>query len=99
MSKNEEKGLVDFTEVVGNVGYGRTRSQVMNIAESVAIEKVILRKKKISQGWFRHFYECNSQLRLRKGDSTPIVHMDAMNNTKALNSYFALLKKIMKGTR
>ena len=33
LSKNEEKELVDFIEVVSSVGYGRTRSQVMNIAE------------------------------------------------------------------
>ena len=42
LSKHEEKDLVHFIEVVGSVGYGRTRSQVLNIAESVAIEKGVL---------------------------------------------------------
>jgi len=38
------------------VGYGKTRKQVMNIAES-AREKGLLRKCRISDGWFRRFIE------------------------------------------
>ena len=43
LRKNEEKEL-DFIEVVSSVGYGRTRYQVMNIAESVA--RVFCRKRR-----------------------------------------------------
>ena len=61
LSEHEEKELVDFIKVVSSVGYGRTRSQVMIIAESVAIEKGVLRKKKITQRCFRRFCERNLQ--------------------------------------
>ena len=57
---------------------------VMNIAESVPTEKGGLQKKQLTQGWFHHFCERNSQLCLRKGDSTANVRIDAMNNSEAL---------------
>ena len=42
----------------------------MHIAESVATEKVILRKDRISQGWWHRFLERQEQLTLRRGDNT-----------------------------
>jgi len=60
------------------VGYGKTQKQVMEIVESTAQEKGLLRKSKISQGWFRRFIEHQPQLSLRKGECTAFVRMDAM---------------------
>ena len=57
LNKLEEGNLVKFLEVVSAVGYGKTRKQVMNIVESTAHDKGILKKQKINNGWFRRFIE------------------------------------------
>ena len=78
LNKAEESELAEFLEVTSSVGYGKTRKEVMGIVEATAQEKGLLRKKKISQGWFRRFIEYQPQLALRKGDRTAFVCMDAM---------------------
>ena len=62
VNKAEESELAEFLEVTSSAGYGKTRKQVMEIVESTAQEKGLLRKAKISQGWFCHFIECQPQL-------------------------------------
>jgi len=37
---------------VSGVGYGKTKKQVINLAESTAHDKGVLRKQKITDGWF-----------------------------------------------
>ena len=64
LNKLEEGNLVEFLEVVSGVGYGTTRKQVMNIVESTVRDKGILKKQKISDGWFRHFIERQPKLTL-----------------------------------
>ena len=96
LTVNEETELGEFVQVVGELGYGKTRTQVKNIAESVAREKGVLRCKRISDGWFRRFLERQPKLCLRKGDSTAGVHMDAMSDQDALDSYFKLLNEVME---
>ena len=49
----EEKDLVDFLEVVSSVGYGKTRKQVKSPVERTAREKGVLKKTKLTDGWFR----------------------------------------------
>ena len=92
----EESELAEFVQVCAQIGYGKTRKQVMNIAEYVAKEKGVLKKTRITHGWFRRFLQRHPILRLRKGDVTARVRIDAMNNREALESYFTLLKKIME---
>ena len=92
----EEAELGEFIQVVGEIGYGKTRKQIKNIAESVAREKGVLRCSRISDGWFRRFMERQPNLSLRKGDATASVRMDAMNDVEALDSYFKLLKDVVE---
>ena len=92
----EESELAEFVQVCAQIGYGKTRKQVMNIAEYVAKEKGVLKKTRITHGWFRRFLQRHPILRLRKGDVTARVRIDAMNNREALESYFTLFKKIME---
>jgi len=40
--------------------------------------------------------ERKPQLRLRKGDHTAMVRLDAMNNREALENCFSLLKKMLE---
>ena len=64
MNKAEEAELRDFVVVVGQIGYGKTRRQINDIAEAVARDKGTLKKEKISDGWLRHFLERQPSLSL-----------------------------------
>lgn len=90
LSTEEEKELADHLVEVAKVGYGKTRKQVMTIAENVAKEKSMLRKKRISNGWWRRFRERQPQLSLRRGDPTAHVRMDATSK-QIIKEYYDLL--------
>jgi len=62
LKKTEE---IEFLETTGEFGYGKTRKQVMNIVESMAKEKGLLRKFRINDGWFRRFIERQPQISLQ----------------------------------
>jgi hypothetical protein len=68
----------------------------MGIAQNVALDKGVLCKKNISQGWFRRFRERNTYLRLRRGDPTASVRIDALSNVEALQHYFNVLKDVLE---
>jgi len=91
----EEKELSTFVKGCASIGYGKTRSEVMRIAETHAKEKGLLRKEKISQGWWRNFVSRQGDISLRKGDNTAHVRMDAMNS-ETINHYFDLLESTLK---
>ena len=76
------------------VGYDKIRKQMMNIIETTAEEKGVLRKHRISDGWFRHFVERQPQL---KGDSTAFVHMDATKKLQELDKYITLKNVLNRG--
>jgi len=94
LNEVEEKDLVGFLEVTPSIGYGKTRKQIKAVAETIAREKGMLRKERISVGWFRCFLERQPQFTLRKGDRTAFVRMSAMQYNEALDSYFRELKRI-----
>ena len=60
---------------------------MLAIAESTAIDKGLLKSSCITEGWWRHFLECQSDLSLRQGDSTAHVRMDAANK-ETMDQYF-----------
>ena len=51
LSNTEKDELSSFLKLCSNVGYGRTRSDVMGIARSVAAEKGKLKGSSVTQGW------------------------------------------------
>ena len=53
----EEKELAEFVKSCAGLGYCKTRKDVLNIVESVAIEKEVMVRNKISDGWWRRFLE------------------------------------------
>jgi len=67
----------------------------MNIVESPAKDKGLLRKRRISDGWFRRFIDRQQQLGLRKGDSTTFFHLDAMKKQQELDNYYITLKNVL----
>ena len=65
----------------------------MHIVESVAVDKGILKKERISGGWWRRFLERNPGMSLRAGDATAGVRMDAINEDN-MRKYFDLLEEV-----
>ena len=49
--------MVKFVEVVVDIGFGSTRKEIKAIVENMAREKQVIRKEKITDGWFRRFLE------------------------------------------
>ena len=93
LQPSEEKELTDYLRTAAKIGYGKTRREVKNIAENVAREKGILKATRISNGWWRRFMERNPSLRLRRGDPTAGVRMDAVNADN-IRGYYALLREV-----
>ena len=95
LDQSEEKELGDFLRQCSAVGYGKTRRDVMAIAQSVASSKGVLRNERISQGWFHRFLGRHENLALRRGDSSAHSRMNAMN-TETVKQYFDLLEDTLK---
>ena len=95
MNNEEEAELGTFLKTCASIGYGKTRKEVMTIAETHAKQNGLLRKDKITQGWWRNFVSRQGDLSLRKGDNTAHVRMDAINS-ETMNHYFDLLEKTLK---
>ena len=72
-SLSDESELVGYLQSTAKIGYGMTRQQVMNIVERVAKEKELLKKERLTCGWFRRFKQRNPSMSLRKGDSMASV--------------------------
>ena len=91
LNATEESELANFVKQCAQVGYGKTRKEVMHIAQSVANEKGILRRSQISHGWWARFVQRQQDLSLRRGDSAAHVRMDAVNK-ETMEHYFSLLE-------
>ena len=95
LNKLGESNLANFLEIVSGIGYGKTKKQVKVMVEKTARDKDVLRKRKISDGWFRRFIERQPQLSMRRGDRTAFVRLDAMKKKEELDNYFVTLKNIL----
>ena len=91
LTKEEEELHMDHLILTAKLGYGNTRRQVMDLVERYINDKPRNEKEvKISNGWWDKFMKRNPSLRLRSGDSTAGVRMNAVNSEN-LNEYFDLL--------
>ena len=95
LNEAEEKKLSEFLVETAALGYGRSRGEIMGIAESTTKKKGTLRKNKISHGWFDSFMKRQPYLSLRKGDATAHDRMDAITPA-AIKHYFDLLKEVLE---
>ena len=75
----EEKELASFITDVAKAGYGKSRQEIKRITEDVASDKGVLKKRKISDGWYRRFIGRQPELSLRRGDATANVRTDRDN--------------------
>ena len=55
LNENEEERLANHLITAAKLGYGKTRKQVKTFAEKVAREKGVLRKERITDGWWGKF--------------------------------------------
>ena len=62
LSTEEETELGTFLKNCTSVGYGKTRKDVLLIAESVAREKDVLKKECITSGWWNKFLKHQGDL-------------------------------------
>ena len=90
LNSAEEKELGSYLKHCAKVGYGKTRRGVLCLVQTAATEKRVLRSSRVSEGWWWHFLEQQSNLSLRQGDSTAHIRMDAMNQ-ETIDHYFSLL--------
>jgi len=94
LNNEEESELESYLIQSCQVGYGKTRRQIKAIVENIAVEKGILRKSHISDGWWKKFLERHPKLSLRSGDATGHVRMNAMTREN-LTHYFDLLNECL----
>jgi len=95
LDKEEEKELSVFLKQSAAIGYAKTRREVMCIAQSIAKEKNVLRKDKITHGWWKKFVERQGDLSLRRGDNISNIRMDVVNES-TMRHYFDLLETTLK---
>ena len=93
-SRTEETELSSFLKSYSDIGYGRTRTDVMGIARSVAVEKGVLKAEKVTQGWRRRFCERQPDISLRWGDPIAHIRKDAINSD-TLRQYFTCLNDVL----
>ena len=78
--REEENEFAEFLVETSKAGYGKSRKQVISIAENVAQDKGILgTDSKLSNGWYYRFMERQGDLTLRKGDPIANVRMECLN--------------------
>ena len=90
---SEEAELASHLIEAASIGVGKTRSEVMRIAQEVAEAKGVLKRTRISSGWWHRFLQRNPALTLRAGDATTGVRIDA-ENEENMRAYFGLLKEV-----
>ena len=95
LSAAEEEELAGELISAANIGYGKTRAEVLTIVERhVELkEDVSLKGARVTHGWWQKFKERNPSVSLRSGDSTAAVRLDAVNEEN-MNNYFDMLKDV-----
>lgn len=93
LSKEEESELASHLLQAADIGYRKTREDIKCIVEEYLRRKGTLKGTTISNGWWEKFLRRNPTLRLRSGDSTAHVRMNAIN-AENMRSYYDLLKSV-----
>ena len=86
LTTEEENELEKYLLQASEIGYGKTRCDVKPIVESHLKENERM-KASLSDDWWTKFLQRHPNLRLRLGDATAGVRMDAVN-TENLRAYY-----------
>jgi len=93
-TEENELSLSIFLVDTAKAGYGKSRQEVKGLVEKVARDKGVLKKSKVTDGWFKRFLERQPTLSLRKGDATANVRMDCLSKETMLQ-YFEMLRDVL----
>ena len=93
LSPIEEAELTNHLLSASKMGFGKTRRDVKLLVETYTRSKGTLKGSEISNGWWQKFLKRNPSLRLRAGDATAGVRMDAVN-VENITAYFDLLRNV-----
>ncbi|XP_041369513.1 uncharacterized protein LOC121383507 [Gigantopelta aegis] len=96
LSQEEEQTLVTHVEFMSSVGFGYTRTEVLNIATDLAVHlgKREKGEKTFSLQWFYGFMKRWPELRVQKPRSLEIMRAKATSKD-TINKYFDSLEKIL----
>ena len=84
LSTGEETELSSHLLQVAKMGFGQTRHDVKCLVETNVGQKGTLRGSTITNGWWHKFLKRSPMLRLRAGDSTAGLRMEAVNYSRLL---------------
>ena len=90
LTRDEEKELADFLINCAKMGFRKTRKDIMSLVHRAVLKKGEKKISKVSHGWWMRFCKRWPELRLRKGNSFPIVR-DQATNSMVFKNYFDLL--------
>ncbi len=95
LSSSEEKDLVKFLLTSADIGYGRTRKDVLNIVSRMLARKGV--KRIVTNGWWNKFL-CRHPLLASRTPATLSVSRAKASTRKCIDSYFDLLETTLQET-
>ena len=94
LNSDKEGELGSFLKSCANMGYGKTRNDVLHIIQQIVTDRGKLKGNRITFGWWKRFLKHQADLSLCCNDLTTHVHMDAINES-ILKQYFSWLNEAM----
>ena len=88
LSSLEEEELVQFLHSCADIGYAKTRQQVLLLVQQIVKKKGL--NVKVTNGWWESFRSRHEQISLRTGERLPYVRMQS-STPRIINNYFDLL--------
>ena len=94
LTAEEEKDLEVYLIKCSQIGYGKTRRQVLQIVEKTTILKGIKLEKHVTDGWYRRFKQRLPLITIRRGDPYATIRANC-SNQETYKGYFKLLKEVL----
>ena len=94
LTSQEEDELATFLKNASNVGYGKTKREVLLIVQKTLEQKGTKPDDYNGEGWYFRFMQRHPTLSLRSADPLSYVRTTALSPEK-LSAYFDLLKKTL----
>ena len=95
LSTEEEEDLVKFLLTSADIGYGRTRKEVLDIVSRLLARKGV--ERVVTNGWWNKFL-CRHPLLASQTPATLSVSRARASTRECINSYFDLLENTLQET-
>ena len=92
LTNEEEEELVSFLCRLSDIGYPKTRRQVVNLVNQIAISRG---RPKISMSWWDSLRRRYSHLSLRSASTLSVARAKA-SDPKCIKRYFDILKETLR---